>query len=89
MADPTQMVRIRIWPVYPLDLAISGESELLCFGEEIWLEDCLCYYRLLIDSLEKLHEDREAWRLKIQDLVRACAGDIVWMPKQFWSVNDG
>ena len=69
MADPTQMVRIRIWPGYPLDLAISGESELLCFGEEIWLEDCLCYYRLLIDSLEKLHEDREAWRLKIQDLV--------------------
>ena len=60
MVDPTQTGSLRIWPGLPLDLAFSGECDLLGYWEEQWLKDCLSQYEQPIHSLEKLHEVR-AW----------------------------
>ena len=58
MADPSQTVRMQIWPGMPFDFAMSGESKRLGPGKENWLKDCLRYYRQHMDCLEALLEDR-------------------------------
>ena len=44
MVDPTQTASMHIRPGLALDLAISGECDLLGFWEEQWLKDCLSRY---------------------------------------------
>ena len=51
---------MHIRPGLSLDLAISGECDLLGFWEGNWLKGCLSRYEEQLDSLEKLHEAR-AW----------------------------
>ena len=43
-------------------------------------------YDVLIDSLEKLHEDRAHVRSEIVGREQGNGG-IVWMPSEFWGVN--
>ena len=59
MVDPTQTESMHIRPALSLDLAISGESDLLGQEEENRLKDCLCRYAGPIPFLEKLHKTRK------------------------------
>ena len=87
MVDPTQTESMHIRPGLSLDLAISGESDLLGYEEENWLKDCPCKYAGPIPSLEKLHN------LKTRKWMRTEGprwwrdpgnGGIVWMSSEFW-----
>jgi len=89
MIDPTQTVSRRIFPGLPLDLAISGECDLLGCSDEQWLKDCLSHYEAPIESLERLHEVRlcmnsEGPRWWLEPGTRS----IVWMPSDYWGLND-
>ena len=89
MVDPTQTEVIRIRPGLSLDLAISGECDLLGYYEENWLKDCLSHYSSdqPIESLEQLHDVRawmssegpRWWR-------EPSNSSIVWMPSEFWGL---
>ena len=76
---------MHIRPGLSLDLAISGECDLLGYLEENWLKDCLSRYEAPLDSLEKLHEAR-AW-IKTEGprwWREPGNGGIVWMSSEFW-----
>ena len=68
MVDPTQTVSMHIRPGLSLDLAISGECDLLGYWEEQWLKDCLSRYSSEepIDSLEKLHDVRARMNSEVE-----------------------
>ena len=89
MVDSTQTVSMCIWPRLPLDLAISCECDLLGYWEEQWLKDCVSRYDALIDSLEKLHVVRTWMNWEGPRWWREPGNEcIVWMPSEFWGLND-
>ena len=89
MVDPTQTESMHIRPGLSLDLAISGECDLLGYLEENWLKDCLSRYEAPLDSLEKLHEARAWMNTEGPRWWRDPGnGGIVWMPSEFWGLND-
>ena len=74
---------MHIRPGLSLDLAISGECDLLGYWEEQWLKDCLSRYSSEepIDSLEKLHDVRARMNSEGPRWWREPGnGGIVWMP---------
>ena len=91
MVDPAQTLSMHIRPGLSLDLAISGECDLLGYWEEQRLKDCLSRYSSEdpIDSLEKLHDVRARMNSEGPRWWREPGnGGIVWMPSEFWGLND-